>query len=313
MPLQQLAAQLAHFPITGKCAVAVSGGGDSLALCLMLKKLGYDVVALHFNHKLRNTADSEALWLQELLNNHGISCLIGRWQGNKPRANLQKQAREARYSFFTDQVNKLGLAGVFVAHTLDDQIETFWLRLAHGSGLKGLAHPLKPQSSYRELTVYRPLLTHRREDLRSWLRAQQVMWLEDPSNDNDEFYRVRVRKMLPELESWGLGEAAISRLMQSCAEIENGLQQQVKAVLANISKQSEQGLTLQKNLFTLPEPVQKRAIIHICRTFGGETYPPRTHKIERLLAGLSQGQTMPLANLVFRPQKSAILVEKCHR
>src|SRR5690606_20451895 len=104
MPLQQLAAQLAHFPTTGKCAVAVSGGGDSLALCLMLKELGYDVIALHFNHKLRDTADGEAAWLQELLNNHKISCLIGHWQAEKPISNLQKQARDTRYAFFAEKV-----------------------------------------------------------------------------------------------------------------------------------------------------------------------------------------------------------------
>lgn len=308
--LDDLAKQLAHFPTTGKCAIAVSGGGDSLALCLMMKVLGHDVEALHFNHNLRPEADDEALWLQHTLGRYGIACHIGTWAGDKPTQNIQKYARQARYGFFQKMAEQHGYSGVYIAHTKDDQLETFWLRLAHGSGLKGLGLPLKPVAKAGKLTLYRPLLDTPREALRTWLTGQGQSWLEDPSNSNEAFYRIRVRNMLPALESWGLGADAIFALMESCQKAEKTVQQQVAKSLDAIVTKDDKNLFVNKSLFAEHEALQKRIVIHICQQFGGEIYPPRSHKITRLIAGLEQGKTMPLGRLVFRPRNGGIIVEK---
>lgn len=312
--LDALAKQLAHFPATGKCAIAVSGGGDSLALCLMMKVLGHDVEALHFNHKLRPEADDEALWLQHTLSRYGISCHVGAWEDTvKPTQNIQKHARAARYGFFKSMAEAHGYSGIYIAHTKDDQLETFWLRLAHGSGLKGLGLPLKPISKTAGLRLYRPLLSCERQSLRNWLQGQGQPWLEDPSNSNEAFYRIRVRHMLPTLESWGLGADTIFPLMESCAKAEQKAQKSVAEIVAKTLREDNGKMFINNSLFDEPEVLKKRFIIHLCQQYGGESYPPRSHKITRLLSGLAAGKTMPLGKLVFRPQKGSILVEKTAR
>lgn len=310
MLLSQFTAQLAHFPTTGKCAIAVSGGGDSLALCLMMKAAGHDVVALHFNHKLRPGADSEASWLQQTLKAQGIDCHTGQWNGEKTTTNLQQQARHARYRYFQDVCQEHGYTGVYLGHTLDDQLETFWLRLAHGSGIHGLGLPLKPKTQIEGLAIFRPMLPLRRQDLRAWLTEYGHTWLEDPSNQNEQFYRVRIRQILPNLEKWGLGAETILPLMQKCASLEATLQGDTAEKLQNILSEKDNNVHINNMLFEYPEAIQKRIIIHVCKRYGGENYPPRSHKIDRLLKGLAVGRTMPLGGLIFRPQQAIIRIEK---
>ena len=124
--------------------VAVSGGGDSLALMHLLarwartRRLTAPVV-LTVDHGLRKTSAGDARQVAAWAKKAGLKAHVLVWRGKKPKSGIEALAREARYRLMGTWMTKQGINTLFVGHTEDDQAETFLLRLARGSGLDGLA------------------------------------------------------------------------------------------------------------------------------------------------------------------------------
>jgi tRNA(Ile)-lysidine synthase len=188
-----------------RVGVAVSGGADSVALLLLLlelrKKLGVVLSVVHFNHRLRGKAsDADEKFVARLaakheLEFHTASVHVAK-RAKKERANLEDAARRARYDYFRSLVESGELMRIAVAHTADDQAETVLAHLMRGTGLTGLGgiHPVAG-------SIFRPLLSVRRHELRDFLRAQKQNWREDLSNRDAKRMRARIRKkLLPLLE-----------------------------------------------------------------------------------------------------------------
>ena len=144
-------------------SVAISGGSDSLALAYFAKCFSISnnikVKYYHVDHKLRKESFEEAKKLKYLLKDIDINCKILKWEGKKPRSNIQSQARKKRYNLIYKQCLKDKINFVFVAHHIDDLYENFVIRLLRGSGLKGLVSFSQSESSYNEkLKILRPLI-----------------------------------------------------------------------------------------------------------------------------------------------------------
>jgi tRNA(Ile)-lysidine synthase len=188
-----------------RVGVGVSGGADSVALFTLLTKmraeLGVVVSAVHFNHKLRGKAsDADEKFVAELAKKSGATLHIGRadvaGKAKREKANLENTARRARYGFFARLAEQGVVDAVTTAHTMDDQAETVLAHILRGTGIVGLAgiHPVAG-------CVVRPLLAFRREELRTFLRAQKQSWREDATNQDNARMRARMRKkLLPLLE-----------------------------------------------------------------------------------------------------------------
>lgn len=309
--LDSLQQKMAHFP-DGKCAVALSGGGDSMALCFMLKKLGYDVVALHFNHNMRPESANEGQWLADLLAKEDIPVIMGMWPEPVYGDNAQAHARRARYQFFKEVCDHYKFSGVYVGHTEDDVLETFFIRLSHGSGLKGLAHCMPEKSEIYGVKVYRPMLNLSRESLRSWLTEKKLPWLEDPSNLNDKFFRVRMRKFMPTLKNWGLDGAWLSSLLPELAQAEKQAQSVLKAF--PLSKSSK-GYQANVDVLNIDEVYFKRWLIHVCNKVGAQVYPPRSHKILRLKEVLEKQGQCTLGGVIFSRHQDNLVMrpERIHK
>lgn len=204
--------------------VGVSGGGDSLALLFLLqeyfeqKALSVNLIALTVDHALREESSCEAAFVQNLCKNHGISHKILRWQGEKPKTALMKKARLERYRLLCEEVSSYPHALLAVAHTLEDQIETYIMRLRRGAG-RGLAVMPPYSLLFEKVLLWRPVLACKREQLRGYLRQNQHNWLEDPSNNNSAYERVRIRQALAEIDKrsvqLAIEEAAQRRAAQS--------------------------------------------------------------------------------------------------
>jgi tRNA(Ile)-lysidine synthase len=188
-----------------RVGVAVSGGADSVALLLLLlelrEKLGIVLSVVHFNHKLRGKAsDADEKFVAKLaakheLELHSASLLVAK-KAKKERANLEDAARRARYDYFRSLVDSGACTRIAVAHTADDQAETVLSHILRGTGLAGLGgiHPTAG-------SVFRPLLTIRRSELRAYLRRKKQTWREDATNRDTKHMRARIRKkLLPLLE-----------------------------------------------------------------------------------------------------------------
>jgi tRNA(Ile)-lysidine synthase len=199
--------------------VAVSGGGDSIALMHLLARWAKatrreppHVVTV--DHGLRKASAVDARTVTGWAKRAGLKSHALRWRGPHPTSDVEAAAREARYRLMGDHARKKKLAALYVGHTRDDQAETFLLRLMRGSGLDGLAAMRAlapyPLPGFRDLCIVRPLLALEREAVRDHLRANDHAWLEDPMNGEDRFARVRIRQLLPQLEEAGLTRGRIA-------------------------------------------------------------------------------------------------------
>lgn len=201
---------------------AVSGGSDSLALLFLLHEFLQKheqegrLVAITIDHGLRLESLAEAKGVAELCNNHNIRHDIYAWQGEKPKAGISDKARTARYNLLCQAASDYQSKVILTGHTFDDQIETFRMRqsrLNKGRGLAGMALKALLQ---QEFTLLRPLLNCKRTDLRNYLQAKNISWVDDPSNDNLNYERVRIRKNPnPALEEAICAELASVRLQRN--------------------------------------------------------------------------------------------------
>ena len=205
------------WPDGGKLGLAVSGGPDSLAMLLLAEAAipgEFEVATV--DHGLRPEAADECALVQSICAERELACAVLRVEVGE--GNLQEQARRARYFALADWARERGLAAVLTAHHADDQAETLLMRLNRGSGLAGLAG-VRPVANFRNVAVVRPLLGMRRADLADLVEASGIDFATDPSNDDDAFDRVRMRKALAEAE-W-LDPLAIANSAELLADAEH--------------------------------------------------------------------------------------------
>lgn len=177
-------------------AVAVSGGPDSMAL-LRLSAVwaagrGGDVVALHVDHGLRPESTAEAIGVRARLEQLGIACEILPWTPPPGIGGVQARARAARYALLEGACRRRGILHLLLAHQLEDQAETVAMRAARADGGAGLAG-MPAARELDHVRLLRPLLTVPRARLIATLSRLGERWIEDPSNCDRRFERVRVR------------------------------------------------------------------------------------------------------------------------
>ena len=159
------------------------------------------------DHGLRTGARREAEAAGYAARELGLAHEILDWSGAKPSSGLQAAARGARYGLLVRQAQRVGAEAILTAHTADDQAETLLMRLARGSGPRGLSAMAKTSliaaGASAPVSLLRPLLGVRRAALRDFLAAAKAAYIDDPSNEDLSFERVRVRKMLAGFEASG--------------------------------------------------------------------------------------------------------------
>ena len=179
-------------------AIAVSGGPDSLGLTALAKAYSYEnkckIQYVLVNHNLRKNSDQEAKKVKKLLKKKKISLKIFR---NKKKIikNIQAEARSVRYEILSNYCRAKNIKTILTAHNLEDQVETFLIRLSRGSGLKGLS-AMRPLSKIdNQLSLYRPLLEVKKKFLIKISKNIFGEYLKDPSNKNTKFLRTKVRNL----------------------------------------------------------------------------------------------------------------------
>jgi tRNA(Ile)-lysidine synthase len=183
--------------------VAVSGGPDSIALLLLAAAARRgQVEAATVDHALREGSAAEAEQVARLCEALGVPhrILTARWD-EKPQSAIQERARGARYALLGQWVEERGLAALATAHHVEDQAETLLMRLARGAGVRGLAamraSAVVPETG---LPLLRPLLGWRRAELEAICVEAGVEPAADPSNADERFERVRIRRALGEAD-----------------------------------------------------------------------------------------------------------------
>jgi tRNA(Ile)-lysidine synthase len=188
-----------------RVVVALSGGGDSVALAHLLHTLettGELTVAgvAHFNHQLREAADRDEAFCQSTAAALGWPCFVGREdvraRAGRERHSIEHAARSARHEFFGRACTHFSADVIALGHTRDDQAETVLLRLLRGAGPRGLS-AMHPRSGL----AIRPLLDCGRSELRTFLADRGLPFVEDSTNDDVTIPRNRVRgELIPFLQ-----------------------------------------------------------------------------------------------------------------
>lgn len=245
-----------------KVVVAVSGGADSIALLDILltlrQKLKIDILVCHFNHRLRGAeSDGDEKFVQKFCADRDIECIVDRSE-NKNQYKSEEEARVARYGFF-EKILKEGRGElVATAHNQNDQVETFLLRLARGSGISGL----KSIPSQRE-KIIRPLLPINRAEIEQYLKDRGLKHRTDSTNKNLDFDRNYVRhKILPLFEK--LNPSFTNSLSSTIGLIEddaNFLEKVADEKLRQISKSENNAVEIDyKKWLLLDKSIQKMVI-----------------------------------------------------
>lgn len=268
--------------------VGVSGGADSLALVYLMQEWaeprGIRIIALTVNHGLRKEADAEAEYVAALMKKLGIEQHILYWEGQKPVCGIEEAARQARYDLMRKWCVERGYPNLFIAHHKQDQAETFLMRLQRGSGVDGLA-AMAEVSRWCGINIIRPLLRVDPEDLRDYLNQKSISWVEDESNQCDDFLRVKVRKLLPQLElNIGLGRERLCNTALEMARVRDYLEKQTQSFVdAETTNWYDMGFSLAQNsLLQLHEEMGLRVLRTLLKKIGGRSYPPRMEEVERL-------------------------------
>jgi len=277
-----------------KLAVAVSGGADSLALALMMndecKNLGIKLTALTVEHGLREESAAEASYVAKLMKECGIEHHILVWKGQKPVTGIEEAAREARYALLEEWCLAHDFKAIAVAHQAHDQAETFLMRLQRGSGLDGLSG-MKPVSLRGGLLILRPLLNVMPEELKRYLKRRQVQWVEDPSNQCNDFLRVRVRKFLPQLsEKLDITPMRLAETMKVLQQTLAYVQEQTSKFIKNhVRNWDDAGVSFSiKNLGEMHEELLFRVLGTLIYQYGGAKYKAEAAELERLIRRLSE-------------------------
>jgi tRNA(Ile)-lysidine synthase len=280
-------------------AVGVSGGGDSLALMLLLAQWAkaHDQPppqVLSVDHGLRPGSRKDAERVQKLAAAHGLKAESLTWKGVKPASDVEAEARNARYALMGRWCIEHKVPALYVAHTLEDQAETFLLRLARGSGLDGLsamrARAPLPVAEFAQIELVRPLLDFDRDELRAFLKQQKVDWFDDPMNADPRFGRARIRAIWPQLSDIGLTAARLADAARHLSRARTALEDMTAGFLQRGTRRIDGTVFLDPlRLKMLPREVGLRALATMLSQVSGEDYRPRFESLERLFDSIRDG------------------------
>lgn len=297
LPPSFLTFMVQHFSRVPKAmAIAVSGGGDSMALAMMLlewRRICGQKIEIHIltvDHGFRPEAKQEVAFVaQSFAEENDVVCksFTASWDEGLPQSAIMKQARQMRYALMQDYCHTHGITHLFLAHHRDDQTETFLIRLAKGSGIDGLAGMRDMQLYDKEgLYLVRPLLDISHEDLLNYCRAQDMTWAEDPTNENLSYTRNRLRASRGILAEEGLSAVRLRRVAMRCGRARDALEYFTRQALTKVMlEEKEESLTL--DFFRCqdyPDEIIVRLFLHAYdRLCPDKYYRPRFEKLENMV------------------------------
>jgi tRNA(Ile)-lysidine synthase len=268
--------------------VSVSGGPDSLALSFLAKiysikkklNVGYFIV----DHKLRKNSTTEARHVKKQLKKFSINLNILTWYGKKPKKNIQSSAREKRYSLLTDQAKKLNIKNILLGHHLDDLFENFFIRILRGSGLNGLVS-LDKKTQKNQVNLLRPLIDFDKKDLIYVSNYIFGSYVNDPSNKDDKFKRVKIRNFLKQLEEEGLDRDKFILTIKNLKFANEAIKFYTEKNLENnITFFEKKNYVILKNSFFYnSSEVVFRSFSEVIKIVGKKYYPVRGKKIVNII------------------------------
>ena len=279
--------------------VAVSGGPDSLALAFFSKiySIKHNLESKFFiiDHGLRKESQEEAKIVVKKLSEKLINLQILKWNGKKPKKNIQAVARNKRYSLLFEQCRKYKINNILLGHHYDDLIENFLIRFTRGSGLNGLVSFSK-QTKINDINLLRPLINISKNDLIYTSKKIFKFYVNDPSNKKEIYKRTRIRNLIESFEKEGLDKnkflLTINNLQISNSSIKFYVE---KNLIENtfFSKKYRQ-VILNSNFFKQSEEVIFRSFSMALNLVNRKYYPSRGKKLKYVIDRISKNDEVKL-------------------
>lgn len=271
-----------------RLGLAVSGGPDSLALLLLAWRIHPGrIAAATVDHGLRPKSRAEAEYVSSLCAERGISHQILR-PVVPIRGSIQSAARRARYGLLHDWMKERQVHWLATAHHADDQLETMIMRILRGSGIDGMSG-IREQRTH----IIRPLLHFRKSELEAYVASQGLKAVDDPSNRDQGYDRVRVRNALQDLE--GFDTRLASQSASALGAAREAIEWMVERIGAEHIASTGSGCTLSRTGF--PAEIKRRLLLkclHIC----DPALAPRGQQIDQTIIALERGDTVTLGNIL---------------
>lgn len=280
---------LDHRPET--LCLGVSGGADSMAMLFLTKqyvdRFGGKILAITVDHMLRDESYDEALYVKSICQKLGVEHHIVQWQhGNIPVGKIEIEARNARYKIFEDFCQKHNCQNLLVAHNLDEQIETYLMRLQKKSGKFGLACMSAKRSLNDVIKLTRPCLGFRKSELQEYLTSQNIKWISDSMNEDLSFIRVKCRQKLKQMSNDSM--AKINDLISQYGKDRQVVEKQSVNFLKEICHIDNNGFAvLSKDKFlALPEEIKIDIIKRCVKLVGKAEYSIADKSCKKLIKNL---------------------------
>jgi tRNA(Ile)-lysidine synthase len=307
------------FNINENFGVAVSGGPDSLALAFLAKiySIKRKLVPKFFivDHKLRSESTKEAKVVKDLLKQILITPEILTWKGKKPSKNIQSLARIKRYELIYKQCDKYKIKNILIGHHQDDLFENFFIRLLRGSGLKGLIS-LDKENKIGDKNLLRPLLDQKKEDLVFLSKNVFNFYVQDPTNNDEKYQRIKIRKLIKELQKNGLDKNKFFKTIKNLKYSNKVVNFYVSENLKKNTFFSDRSnkLILNKIFFHQPYEVIFRAFSESIKLIGKKYYSARGKKLDKIIKDIENNQSFraTLGGCIIEKVNETVIISKEH-
>ena len=299
--------------------VAVSGGPDSLALAFLAKiysiKKKLDVKFFIVDHKLREESSKEAKKTQKILKTYFIDAKILTWFGKKPLKNIQSIAREKRYQLLFSASDKHKTNNILLGHNENDLFENFFIRMLRGSGLKGLV------SLDREVVIdgknlLRPLINEKKEDLRFIAKKVFNFYIDDPSNEDEKYLRVQIRKLIKEFQNKGFDRKKLITTIKNLKHSNNVVNHYVNENLRKNTffSSKKKKLIIKNQYFNQPFEVILRSLSESVKFIGKRSYSVRGKKLAKIISKIENNSfyKQTLGGCIIEKVNQTIILSKEH-
>jgi len=297
--------------------VAVSGGPDSLALSFLAKifaiKNSLKIKYLIVDHKLRKESTSETKYVKKILKNSLMNLEILTWNGTKPKKNIQSIARDKRYDLLINKAKKFNMKNILLGHHLDDLFENFFIRILRGSGLNGLVS-LDKKIIKDGVNLIRPLIHVDKKDLIYISKNIFGSYVEDPTNQDDKYKRVKVRNFLKQLNLEGLDRKKFFLTIKNLKIANENIKFYVKKNLSeNVTfLQNKQIAILKESFLYQSDEVLFRSFVQLIQIIGKKYHPVRGKKIDKIikLINLKSSFNVTLGGCIIKKVNTTIILSK---
>ena len=305
-----------------KICIAVSGGADSMALAFLSKcySLEKKISCFYYivDHKLRSDSTKEAKFIREKLEKYKIKSNILTWKNNKVFSNIQSKARDKRYELIFKECLKKNISFVLTAHQKDDLIENFFIRLIRGSGLRGLSSFGKEKTKInKKLNIYilRPLLNISKKNLIYITNHTFGEFINDPSNDNDYFLRIKIRKLIQQLNKLGLTLGKLKLTLENLHKSNLTIEYYTKRNIEKNSKtfKSQKSIILKQDFFDQPDEIVFRSFSELIHRLGNKNQYVRGSKLLNLIKKINNSKNLKkttLSGCIFEKVNKSIIISQ---